>query len=200
MSAADATSPPGTFTFKGAFDGEYYTYVETDLRARLNSSNGPLTGNYRFGFFTDPRDRREFGSDRIDTRSEGFYLSFDQMLYGEPTGDDQGAGFFFRYGWRPADVSRIPHFWSVGAQYKGLFPGGEQQTVGFGIYSAVGSDRYRHHVDPTFDRETAYEVYYALELHSTIAFTPAVQYVRQPGGLTTRDGVVVLAFRARISL
>jgi len=197
---ADAKTHPRTFSFATAFDGEYYTYFETDLRAQINSASGPLTGNYRFGFFTDPRDRIAFSGDRTEQRNEGFYLSFDQVLYGESTGDDQGAGLFFRYGWRPADVNRITHFWSAGAQYKGVFPRGDQQTIGFGVYSAIGSDLYRDQIDPTFDRETAYEVYYTLQLRPALVLTPAVQYVDQPGALTTRDSVFVIAFRARISL
>lgn len=195
---ADAKSRPPTFSFATALDGEYFTYFETDLKARIDSANGALTGNYRFGVFLDPRDRTSFGGDRVDTRNGGFYLSVDQMLYGESTGDDQGLGVFARYGWRPADVNRIAHFWSGGAQYTGLFPHGEQHTVGFGIYSAIGSDRYRAHVDPAFDRETAYELYYAFQLGPTFALTPAIQYIDQPGALTTRGSVLVGALRARI--
>ena len=175
VTASYAKSRPPTFSFATAFDGEYFTYFETDLRARLNSANGPLTGNYRFGLFIDPRDQIAFGSDRIKKRNEGFYLSLDQMLYGEPTGDDQGVGVFFRYGWRSADVNRITHFWSGGVQYKGLFPRGEQQTIGFGMYSAVGSDLYREHIDPAFDRETAYEAYYAFQLSPAFRLTPGIR-------------------------
>lgn len=200
VTASDAKSRPRDFSFATAFDGEYFTYFETDLRARLPSANGPLAGSYRVGFFIDPRDKVAFGSDRIAKQTKGFYLSLDQLVYGEPTGDDQGLGLFFRYGWRPADVNRITHFWSAGAQYKGLFPRGERQTVGFGMYAAKGSDLYRDHIDLMFDRETAYEVYYALQLRPSFALTPAIQYVNQPGALTTRDNVFVFAFRARISL
>jgi porin len=199
LTASDAKSDPFDFSFATAFDGEYVTYFETDVRARVNSVNGPLTGHYRVGLFLDPRDRVAFGSDRTHTRTEGFYLSVDQMLYGEPAGDDQGAGVFVRYGWRPANVNRITHFWSGGAQYRGLFPHGEEHTLGFGMYSAVGSDLYRDHIDPTFGRETAYELYYALQLGPAVALTPAIQYVNQPGAQTTRHDLFVFALRGRVS-
>jgi len=199
VTASDAKSRPPDFSFATAFDGEYFTYFETDLKARIGSSNGPLTGNYRFGFFLDPRDRMVFGSDRIVKRNEGFYVSFDQMLYGEPSGDDQGFGAFFRYGQRPSNVNRIARFWSAGAQYKGLISRADQHTIGFGMYSAIGSHIYRDEVDPEFDRETAYELYYAFPLTPAIVLSPGVQYVDQPGGLKTRDSVVVFALRVRLS-
>ena len=199
LTATDAKSDPFDFGFGSALDGEYFTYFETDLRARVNAANGPLTGHYRVGLFLDPRDRVGFGTDTTHSRTEGFYLSVDQMLYGESSGDDQGAGVFVRYGWLPANVNRITHFWSGGAQYRGLFPHGEEHTLGFGMYSAVGSELYRDHIDPTFGRETAYELYYALQLGPAVALTPAIQYVDQPGAQTTRDDLLIFALRGRIS-
>lgn len=56
--------------------------------------------------------------------------------------------------------------------------------------------RFAHAADRIADvvgelyRETAYEVYYALEPHSTFALTPAVQYVNQPGGSGLGTGIV----------
>ena len=198
--ASDANAQPRTFSFAKVFGSQYLTYFETDFHARLDSPNGPLPGNYRFGFFIDPRDHMRFGGERVEKQSEGFYLSFDQMLYGEPTGDDQGVGIFFRYGWRPAEVNRITRFWSGGAQYTGLFPHAEDHTLGFGAYTAIGSDVYRVHLDPSFDRETAYELYYAVPIGRAIRLTPGIQYIRHPGALTTRDNVFVFAFRARFNL
>ena len=199
LTASDATSDPFTFSFDTAFNGEYFTYFETDLRARINAANGPLAGHYRVGFFLDPRDRIVFGTDTIRTRNGGFYLSLDQMLYGEPTGDDQGAGVFLRYGWRPEGVNRVTHVWSGGVQYRGLFPRGEEHTIGFGMYSAVGSDLYRDQIDHAFGRETAYELYYAIQVGPAVAVTPAIQYVNQPGAQETRDDVVLFALRGRVS-
>ena len=200
VSAADANSRPFAFSFATAFDGEYFTYFETDVQTRVPSATGPLTGNYRVGVFTDPRDSVFFGTDRVDRRNGGVYLSVDQALYGESTGDEQGLGLFVRYGWRPADVNRVTHVLSGGAQYQGLFPGGELDVLGVGVYSAAGSSLYRNHIDSTFDRETAYEVYYALQVSPAVGLTPALHYVKQPGALTTRDSVVIFAVRGRISL
>ncbi len=202
VTASDAEARPFRFSFDTAFDGdlEYFTYFETDLKLRLPSRGGPLVGNYRFGLFLDPRDRIVFGSSRTDRQNEGFYLSFDQMVYGETAGSDQGLGLFSRYGWRPGDVNRIEHFWSAGAQYKGLAPNRDQDVLGFGVYSAIGSDTYRDQINPDFDRETGYEVYYAVQLAPAIALTPALQYLRQPGALKSRRNVFVFALGARFRL
>lgn len=201
VTASDAESRPPTFSFATAFDGdiEYFTYFETDLKAHLAGSNGPLTGNYRFGFFIDPRNRSRFADNSLARHNEGFYVSFDQMVYGEPEGDDQGLGLFFRYGHHPGAMNRIANFWSAGAQYEGLLPFADHQTIGFGMYSAIGSKNYRAFVDPDFDRETAYEVYYSAQLTPAFALAPGVQYVDHPGALNSRAGVWVAALRARIS-
>ena len=96
-------------------------------------------------------------------------------------------------------MNRIAHFWSAGAQYEGLLPRADHHTIGFGMYSAIGSDLYRTFVDPDFDRETAYEIYYSVQLTPAFALAPGVQYVNQPGALSSRAGVWVAALRARIS-
>jgi carbohydrate-selective porin OprB len=161
------------------------------------SANGALAGSYRVGTFVDPRDRTVFGTDRIDSASAGFYLSVDQVVYRERGGG--GLGLFARYGWRPGQVNRVEHFVSAGAQYDGLLPRRRQDVVGLGMYSVLGSRQYRQWVDPDFDRETGYELYYDARVFPAVTLAPAVQYIRQPGALRSRRAVFTFALRARFT-
>ena len=68
------------------------------------------------------------------------------------------------------------------------------------MYSEIGSDLYREHIDPLFDRENAYEAYYVFQFSPAFRLTPRIQDIIQPGELTIRENVFVLALRARIIL
>jgi hypothetical protein len=200
VSMADADAQLFRSNLDTTFDGDFnfMGFFETTLRTRLPSPSGPLAGNYRFGLLLDPRDKTVYGSSAVDGSDEGFYLSFDQQVYAEKDAARQGLGLFARYGWRPGDVNRIEHFWSVGAQYQGLIPSRDQDVLGFGMYSAIGSDAYAEFVNPDFDRENAYEAYYSIQLTPAIAFTPAGQYIEQPGGLKSRADTWIFALRLRV--
>jgi porin len=197
VTTSDAEARPFRFSLDTAFDGDadYFAYFQTDLRLRFPSANGALDGSYRFGVFLDPRDRTVFGTDRIDTANPGFYLSVDQMVYRERGGG--GLGLFSRYGWRPGEVNRVEHFVSAGAQYEGPLPRRPQDVLGFGHYSVLGSNQYRQWIDPDFDRETGYELYYSAQLFPAVTLSPAVQYIRQPGGLRSHGDAFVFALRTR---
>lgn len=191
-----------TFHDEAAFFG----YFETDFRVKFDSPNGPLPGTYRFGTFYDPRRKERYRNDldgdlppKYETGDVGFYMSLDQMIYRETPDDDQGLGLFFRYGYRHGEVNRIGDFWSAGAQYKGLIPNRDHDLLGFGVYSAIGSQQYRRWVDPEFDRETGYEFYYNIEITPWLTLTPDVQYIYQPGGSRDAEDSIVVALRARVT-
>lgn len=185
-------------------DASFFGYFQTEFKIKVPSSNGDLPGHYRFGMLYDPR-----GKDRYDTgvlgrtmeveRGDvGFYMSLDQMLLRESPADMQGLGWFFRYGYRHGDVNRIEHFWSTGAQYEGLIPKRNKDVLGFGMYSVIASEDYREFVNDDFRRETGYELYYKIQVTPWLTFTPDLQYIYQPGGLTSATDAFVIGFRARV--
>jgi porin len=171
-------------------------YMEHNLKIELPSDNGPLPGNYRFGAMYDPNPRDFFvrpGRRAESTGNRGaFYLSFDQMLFRERPEDEQGLGWFCRYGYTRDDVRSdagfYNQFWSTGFAYTGLVPGRDGDTLGLAIAQLVPSDQYRRRIDDTVNKETAYELYYAIQVTPWLVIAPDIQYIDNPGGLDN-DGL-----------
>ena len=153
----------------------------------------------------DPRIRPKFdaryGTPRESARGDDYsvYASFDQVLYRENAETDQGLGWFFRYGYRRADIARANTFWSTGVQYKGLFRNRDKDVLAFGFARQVESPRYRRYVNPDADAETLYELYYAINIADWLVITPDIQYVTSPGGDNRNDDLVTLGVRTRFS-
>lgn len=190
-------------TFHGGAD--FFGFFQTELRVKLPSRNGDLAGNYRLGVLYDPGTKEVFRDDMDGVRATwsetgdvGYWASFDQMVYREGPEDDQGLGVFFRWGMRDGDVNRISNFWSTGFQYQGLISDRDQDVVGFGMYQANSSHRYRKEINEDFIRETGYELYYSIQVTPWLTFTPDLQYIATPGGLSTTTDAFVMGFRARV--
>ena len=184
---------------------DFFGFFQTDFRIKLPSKNGDLPGNYRFGVLYDPGRKTVFLDTLEDTLATwtetgdvGYYVSFDQMVYRENPNDKQGLGAFFRWGTRDGDVNRISYFWSTGCQYEGLIPDRDKDVLGFGMYQVNSSHRYREEMNDQFVRETGYELYYQIQLTPWLTFTPDLQYIVTPGGLTTNTDAFVMGFRARV--
>lgn len=181
-------------------------YGEGTLKSQFPSPRGNLAGNYRFGILHDPREKAIFGTGGEESDPDispgdvGFYMSFDQMLFPEEPNSQQGLGAFFRWGHRDETVNKLKEVWSAGFQYRGAFPKRDKDLLGFGFYSVLGSDKYKQHSDPEFDRETGYEVYYSFQLTPWLTFSPDFQFIDSPGARESAKDAVVFAFRTRFTL
>lgn len=186
---------------------DFFGFFQTDVRIKLAGRNGELPGNYRFGLLYDPGTKTVIMDDlggrrpiESETGDVAFYLSFDQMVYRESAGDLQGLGLFFRYGRRDdTRINRISNFWSSGMQYTGLLPTRGRDVLGVGVYSVHSSHRYRREVDSEFVRETGYELYYRIQVAPWLQITPDLQYITNPGALSSNDDAFVMGLRARLT-
>jgi porin len=143
-----------------------------------------MQGAYRVGTWLDGRARSKHdgGHKRDDN---GFYLSFDQMLWKEPGQDDkgtQGLGAFFRFGLADSDVHDFNRFWSGGVQYAGLIPTRDDDVLGVGF--AAGRLVEAAGYDTSY--ESVLEIYYNAKITPWLNLSPSVQYIWNPGGT---DGV-----------
>ena len=185
---------------------EFFGFGELELRPKIPSSRGPLTGHYRFGTFYDPATKEEIGSrgsynkrrPRYQTGDVGYYLSFDQLAWREGPADEQGLGLFFRWGWRDEELNRTDEFWSGGAQYQGLIPHRNDDVLGFGMYAQLGSDRYKYYTSHDFRGELGYELYYKIQLTPWLTLTPDFQYIVDAGGHHSDRDAVVVGLRMRV--
>lgn len=118
----------------------------------------------------------------VSSSTTGFYVVFDQLLWAEATGvgDGQGIGLFAQYGWADPRVSVIEHHLGLGAQWTGAVPSRDADVLGLMMSRAVLSD------EPgagfTEDAETAFELFYKLQLVPNLSLKPDLQYIVAPGG------------------
>ena len=82
-------------------DAHFMGFWEFGVKAKLPSANGELPGNYRAGWWYDPRTKTVnfdtlggLRADRYESGDVGFYVNFDQMVWKEngDAADKQGLG------------------------------------------------------------------------------------------------------------
>lgn len=150
-----------------------------------------LPGRYAVGWWYDgapkPIFRDTLGglrTTKLRNDDVGFYVNIEQMVLKENDDpkDKQGLGVFARYGYAHEEVNRISDFWSLGAAYEGLIPDRDKDVLGFGVAQSILSDTYKREVNRLADRETVYELYYAVAVTPWLTITPDMQVITNPGG------------------
>lgn len=201
---ADAQADFRETGFKTAFCGEdYFFYIaEAGITPLFGSAKGALPGAYRIGLWYDPQpkaatDLADAGKSHRD--DVGFYVTCDQMLTRENTDldDTQGLGVFFRYGNADGSRNDITDFWSFGFQYQGLFEGRDDDVLGVGFAHGTFSDESS--ITYTNDYESAFEVYYNVQVAPWMAVSPDFQYVTNPGGDSSIGDAVVFGLRLQLT-
>lgn len=209
MSGIDADNRKTRTGFDTAFHGpaHFVGNWEFGLSPKWQIADRTLPGNYRFGWWYNPRVRPVYMNtlngaltQRYKSGDVGFYTSMDQLIFKENDipGDNQGLGLFFRYGYAHGDINRISHFWSVGAQYQGLIPTRDDDLLGFGVAQSIASRQLRSEINSRTDRETVYELYYALRVTPWCVITPDVQFITNPGADKDARDALVGGVRVRI--
>ena len=110
----------------------------------------------------------------------------NQLLVSEDPGDIQGLGMFARYGYADSSPSGVRNFWSLGGQYRGLFPTRDRDVAALGWAQAFtdGSSLF------TESYEGVLESYYRVRITPWFFVTPMIQYIVNPGSTATQDAVV----------
>ncbi|NLX13499.1 MAG: carbohydrate porin [Phycisphaerales bacterium] len=202
MSGIDADNRPTRTGFDTGFHGpaHFVGNWEFGLSPKWRIGDRTLPGNYRFGWWYNPRVRSVYMktldgalTQRYKSGDVGFYTSLDQLIFKENDNpsDKQGLGAFFRYGYAHGDINRINHFWSTGLQYQGLIPTRDEDLLGFGVAQSIASRQLRSEINSRTDRETVYELYYAFKVTPWCVITPDVQFITNPeANKDARDSVV----------
>lgn len=199
---ADAQADIRETGFRTAFHGaDYLFYIfEIGFTPKLDSTNGPLQGAYRFGTWYDPQPKAiSIHGSKSYRDDAGFYLSCDQLLAKENADpdDQQGLGVFFRYGCANARKNDIANFWSAGFQYQGIFDGRDDDVLGVGfaqgIFSNKASSTY------TDDYEGAFELYYNAAISPSLNISPSIQFIANPGGNKNVSDAVVIGARIQMA-
>ncbi len=128
----------------------------------------------------------------------GVYLSAAREIFreSEDPNDEQGLGFFIRWGWADGDAVELDGFWSVGLQYRGLLELRDEDVLG--ISFARGAFASSDSLAEIEGSERVVEAYYSIKVSSTVSFSPDIQYVADPGGDSDSDDALIAGLRARI--
>ncbi len=182
-----ATGSRGPSTLFGA-PGDLFYIAEAGSTWALNERT--LPGRVGVGVWVHDGDFVRFDAGMED-RAVGFYFVLDQMLWRENSEDEedsQGLAGFMQYGYADANLSSVEHHIGVGATWTGAIPERDDDVLGLGISVARLSD------DPaagfTDDAETAFELFYRLQLTPYIAVKPDLQFIKNPGGAGADDALV----------
>jgi len=163
-------------------DADWLVAGEAGVEAALPApGGGTLPGTCRVGRWHDQRRVEQIGTERGHKGQSGCYVSIDQMVYRESPDeeDEQGLGLFARCGHAPEKRNEVSCFWSLGAQYRGLIPSRDDDTLGVGIATGrLGAPARR---ESRYRGEAVCECYYCVALHSLAALTFDLQFVRHPG-------------------
>lgn len=158
------------------------------LAGQLTFATAPagLEGRYRVYAWTQTYDHPTLEGEGAE-KGWGVGLSFDQFV-------DEKIGLFARAAYSNDDVYEVPWFWSMGASFFGIFPGREFDNLGVGAAGLAANDHLEN--DGT---EYHFEAYYRVVATKYLAFSPDVQYVMNPRGDSSNDGVFAYMLRGEIS-
>lgn len=158
---------------------------------------GGRAGHIRFGYWYHGDDFEWLDGLGVDDSTDGFYATWDQQVYAENPDDEedeQGIGVFGQYGHSDERVIEVENYYGGGVQWIGAIPSRDDDVLGLGVFHVDFSD------DGGFaeDSETAYELFYKIQVCPWISVKPEVQYIVNPGGMKNSDATVYGA-RAEIS-
>ncbi len=210
MAALDAHAQDRQTNFNTAFhdEDEFRFFAELGCQPKPESSKGKLWGHYRIGTWYDPTQKKKFRDTMGGLREEhfesgdwGVYVGFDQMVWKENDDpkDKQGFAIAARYGRANGEVNKIEDFWAFGTQYTGMIPGRDVDLFGIGVGQGILADEYER-VHEGADRETVYEMYYAIKLAPWLIISPDLQYITNVGGDADDGDAFVAGLRIKMSL
>jgi hypothetical protein len=168
-------------TAKSKYDNVFSTPF-LGAQATVSPKFGELEGNYRVYGWWAGYDHSKLDRDRnpIDGRKAkgwGIGVSTDQQI-------TKMLALFGRFGWNNDDVYVVGWEASGGVNLKGLIPGRDEDNLGLGFAALTPGDRYSEN-----DPEYHLELYYRIAVTENLAFSPDLQYVWNPGGDSSNDGI-----------
>ena len=168
-------------TAKSKYDNVFSTPF-LGAQATVSPKFGELEGNYRLYGWYAGYNHSKLDGDRnpIDGKKDkgwGIGISADQQI-------TEMIGLFGRFGWNNDDVYVVQWEASGGVNLKGLIPGRDEDNLGLGFAALGPGDRYDQN-----DPEYHLELYYRIAVTENLAFSPDLQYVWNPGGDSSNDGI-----------
>jgi len=174
----------------------YFVIGEAGYLVNAESGAIGMPGRYRAGGYYDSNQYTYLSNPgRQQTGNYGFYVVGEQMVYREGgPGSAKGLSLFGALIYAPQEsINPMPWFASVGASYRGLVPGRDRDTAAFALYYGGFSRDL-----PGQTYELVLEWTYAIAVGRRITVQPDLQYVINPGGLSSIGNAVVLGMQLAV--
>lgn len=154
-------------------------------------------GHYWIGGSISTWEYPQFGTSVKATDSYGFYVHADQMVTQEQPGSDQGLTVWTAGGLYPQqNISIMPWQVNVGLNYKGLFPGRDNDHTMLHVAYGQFSSDYADTVEAAGNGRPQYEM--VVETGHRFALTkfayiqPDIQWIINPAGAHRIQNALVL--------
>jgi porin len=171
-------------------DAGYFVIGEAAYLLNVENDAPGLRGRYRLGGYYDSNRYASLSKPgHQQTGNFGLYATGEQMVFREGgPGTAQGLSLFGALIYAPtASINSLPWFGAAGTSYRGLVPGRPSDTAAFALYYG-GFSRYL----PGQTYELVLEWTYAIMVGRRLTVQPDVQYVINPGGVSSVGNAVVL--------
>ncbi len=131
------------------------------------------------------------------------YGFIDLRLFSETPGSAEGLDAFFRVGVADKEAGWFKRNITFGLAYTGLFPGREQDQLGFAVSLGRASDSLRNlnrsRGTPIENDEIVFEATYILTPLPWLVLQPDIQWFINPGLSPTVDDTLYLGLRTEIT-
>lgn len=131
--------------------------------------------------------------------NNGLYFIGEKNLFSEET-SSQGLGMFLQLGFAETDRNQIDLYIGAGINYKGLIPNRNEDVFGMAVAHASTSDDFINANPGTDNGETAVELSYQFGITPWLIVQPDLQYIINPGMVSTVNDALVFDLRLMIYL
>ncbi len=156
---------------------------------------GQRTGHIGVGLWHHTGEFEKFDGGTT-SGTTGFYAMLDQRLAARDEADaesDRGLYVFGQFGYASEEVSEIHIHVAAGVSLLGTFPGRDADAAGLYVSYAGISDK-----SGLGEYETAFELFYRLQLTPWASIKPDIQFIVNPGGDSGIDDALVGSLRFEV--
>jgi carbohydrate-selective porin OprB len=172
------------------FGEALFTMAEVCLKPGI----GGREGSYRLYGWMNGADHEVIANPEEGKEgNSGLGISFDQDL-------SESFSLFCRCGVQDQTVSQMGAAWSAGMQWEGPIGSRPSDILGIACGSAVnGDDHTGANPESEWEDESHGEFYYRIDAGGNITVTPDIQWLRNPGGVSTSDDIIAFGLRMHLS-
>ncbi len=162
----------------------------SQIEAGYTANLGGLKGTYRVGFFSDNVGAANVETGEDESSLSGYYILAEQDVWQSKENSNRKVTVFASLTQGDEDVAALEQVAEIGAFIKGPFAARPQDEIGIAFGRIDANDRL-----DGLGAEYPSEIYYAYKATPAITIQPNLQYIRDPGGNSSNDDVVVLGLK-----